>query len=88
MQVNERRRAGWRGPLVRKRENFIRTLIGQVNHDGLRKLMSKNHGDKNVQQVLVNFQMKPSGGDGELRLFDVTNDGKSNDVIDYFPTRY
>jgi len=50
--------------------------------------MSKNHGDKNVQQVLVNFQMKPSGGDGELRLFDVTNDGKSNDVIDYFPTRY
>ena len=37
--------------------------------------------------MLVNFQMKPKGGDGWLRLLEFKEDGVSVDVIDYSPTR-
>lgn len=73
--------------LVSKHENFILTLYGHVLYDGLGRLESQNVGNKNVHQLLVNFQMKPNGGDGWLRLLEVSNDGKSIDVIDYSPTR-
>jgi hypothetical protein len=73
--------------LVSKHDNFLLTLNGHVQHDGLGHLQSKNAGNKNVHQVLVNFQMKPNGGDGWLRLLEFSSDGKSIDAIDYSPTR-
>jgi hypothetical protein len=73
--------------LVSKHDNFFLTLNGHVLHDGLGHLISKNVGNKNVHQVLVNFQMKPKGGDGWLRLLEFSSDSKSIDVIDYSPTR-
>jgi hypothetical protein len=73
--------------LVKKHDNFILTLNGHVLNDGLGRMVSKNAGGKNVHQVLVNFQMKPSGGDGWLRLLELTPDGKSITAIDYSPTR-
>jgi hypothetical protein len=73
--------------LVSKHDNFLLTLNGHVKHDGLGHLVSKNAADKNVHQVLVNFQMKPNGGDGWLRQLEFSADGTSIDAIDYSPTR-
>jgi predicted phosphodiesterase len=73
--------------LVSQHENFILTLNGHVLYDGLGRLTSQNMANKNVHQMLVNFQMKPKGGDGWLRLLEVANDGKTIEVIDYSPTR-
>lgn len=73
--------------LVKKHDNFILTLNGHVQYDGLGRLASKNESGKNVHQVLVNFQMRPNGGDGWLRLLELTPDGKSIAAIDYSPTR-
>jgi hypothetical protein len=73
--------------LVSKHDNFILTLNGHVLNDGLGRLVSKNDTGKDVHQVLVNFQMKPNGGDGWLRLLEFSPDGKSIGVIDYSPTR-
>ena len=73
--------------LVSKHDNFILTLNGHVLKDGLGQLMSKNAADKDVHQVLVNFQMKPKGGDGWLRLLEFAADGNSIGAIDYSPTR-
>lgn len=73
--------------LVKKHDNFILTLNGHVLQDGLGRLVSKNEAGKNVHQVLVNFQMKPNGGDGWLRLLELAPDGKTIGTIDYSPTR-
>jgi hypothetical protein len=73
--------------LVSKHDNFILTLNGHVLYDGLGRIVSKNDGGKDVHQVLVNFQMKPNGGDGWLRLLEFSADGKSIGAIDYSPTR-
>jgi hypothetical protein len=70
-----------------KKHNFILTLNGHVLFDGLGRIVSKNEAGKNVHQVLANFQMKPNGGDGWLRLMEFSADGKSIGVIDYSPTR-
>jgi hypothetical protein len=70
-----------------KKHNFIMTLNGHVLYDGLGRIVSENDAGKNVHQVLVNFQMKPNGGDGWLRLLEFSADGKSIGVIDYSPTR-
>ena len=39
-----------------------------------------------MPQVLVNFQMKPNGGDGWLRLLEMRRDGTMR-TFDYSPTR-
>jgi hypothetical protein len=70
-----------------KKHNFLITLNGHVKYDGLGRIVSENDAGKNVHQVLVNFQMKPNGGDGWLRLLEFSADGKSIDAIDYSPTR-
>lgn len=75
----------WNG-LV-KDNNVIMTLNGHVLGDGLGRLTSQNSKGQNVHQMLVNFQMKPNGGDGWLRLIEFADDGKTYKVIDYSPTR-
>ena len=76
----------WNG-LVSRHENFILTLNGHVLRDGLGRLSSKTPGGRDVNQVLVNFQMKPKGGDGWLRLLEFRDDRKTVQVYDYSPTR-
>jgi hypothetical protein len=44
-------------------------------------------GGRDVHQTLVNFQMKPKGGDGWLRLLEFRADGKTVQTYDYSPTR-
>lgn len=71
--------------LVSKHENFILTLNGHVLRDGLGRLTTATPGGRDVHQMLVNFQMKPKGGDGWLRLMEFTPERKV-EVHDYSPT--
>ncbi|MCA9238056.1 MAG: metallophosphoesterase [Planctomycetales bacterium] len=73
--------------LVSQHENFIMTLNGHVLQDGLGRLTSATPGGRDVHQMLVNFQMRPQGGDGWLRLLEFRPDGKTVQVYDYSPTR-
>lgn len=73
--------------LVSKHENFILTLNGHVLNDGLGRTVTKTPAGREVPQVLVNFQMKPKGGDGWLRLLEFRADGKTVQAYDYSPTR-
>ncbi|MGC4002921.1 MAG: hypothetical protein QM811_07225 [Pirellulales bacterium] len=72
--------------LVNKNPNVILTLNGHVLNDGLGRMVSPNGAGRDVHQVLVNFQMKPKGGDGWLRLLEFSVDGGAIDVVDYSPT--
>ena len=76
----------WNG-LIAKHENFVMTLNGHVLGDGLGKVVTKTPKGRDVSQLLVNFQMRPKGGDGWLRLLEFQADGKTVDVCDYSPTR-
>ncbi len=69
-----------------KHENFVLTLNGHVLNDGVARLTSSTPGGRDVEQVLVNFQMKPNGGDGWLRLLEFRPDGRTVQVYDYSPT--
>ncbi len=71
--------------LICQHENFILTLNGHVLGDGLGRLSTKTPGGRDVHQMLVNFQMKPNGGDGWLRLLEFRRD-RIVSVTDYSPT--
>jgi hypothetical protein len=73
--------------LVSKHENFVLTMNGHVLQDGLGRTISRSPAGRNVHQVLVNFQMRPNGGDGWLRLLEFRADGKTVQTYDYSPTR-
>jgi hypothetical protein len=77
----------WKG-LVSKPGNFVMTLNGHVLGDGLGRMTSTTPGGRDVHQLLVNFQMRPKGGDGWLRLLEFRPDGKTVQVYDYSPTRH
>lgn len=62
-------------------------INGHVLGDGLGRLVSQTAAQRDVHQMLVNFQMLPNGGDGWLRLLEFEADGKSVNVVDYSPTR-
>ena len=55
-------------------------------NDGLGRLTSTAADNRAVPQLLVNFQMKPNGGDGWLRLLEFRPGGELQ-VYDYSPTR-
>lgn len=73
--------------LVQPNKNFVMTLNGHVLGDGLGRLTSAAGDRRAVHQMLVNFQMRPQGGDGWLRLLEFQPDGKTVQVYDYSPTR-
>jgi hypothetical protein len=73
--------------LVSRHDNFILTLNGHVLSDGLGRLVTATPNGRKIPQVLVNFQMKPKGGDGWLRLLEFRPDGTTLQVYDYSPTR-
>ncbi len=72
--------------LVSKQENFLMTLNGHVLFDGLGRTTTPTPAGRQVPQMLVNFQMKPNGGDGWLRLMEFRADGNSVQTYDYSPT--
>jgi hypothetical protein len=73
--------------LVSRSENFILTLNGHVLNDGLGKATTATPAGRDVQQLLVNFQMRPRGGDGWLRLLEFRSDQRTVAVCDFSPTR-
>jgi 3',5'-cyclic AMP phosphodiesterase CpdA len=73
--------------LVSRSENFILTLNGHVLGDGLGKSTTATPGGRAVHELLVNFQMRPGGGDGWLRLLEFQSDSRIVKVYDYSPTR-
>jgi 3',5'-cyclic AMP phosphodiesterase CpdA len=73
--------------LVSKHENFVLTLNGHVLGDGLGRVITQTPAGRDVPQVLVNYQMRPKGGDGWLRLLEFKADRKTVEVYDYSPTR-
>jgi predicted phosphodiesterase len=72
--------------LISRHENFILTLNGHVTGDGLGRVVTSTAKGHAVPQLLVNFQMKPNGGDGWLRLIEMRKDGTMQ-TYDYSPTR-
>jgi predicted phosphodiesterase len=72
--------------LISKQGNFILTLNGHVLNDGLARITSKTPDGREVPQMLVNFQMKPNGGDGWLRLLEFHADRQTIDAIDFSPS--
>jgi 3',5'-cyclic AMP phosphodiesterase CpdA len=73
--------------LVARHENFVLTLNGHVLNDGLGRTVTATPAGRDVPQVLVNFQMKPKGGDGWLRLLELSAGGGGVQTYDYSPTR-
>ena len=72
--------------LVSQHKSFIFTINGHVLNDGLGRLVSSMPDGREIPQMLVNFQVRPQGGDGWLRLLEMCPDGTMN-VVDYSPTR-
>lgn len=73
--------------LVSRHPNFILTLNGHVLRDGLGRLTTPGESGRDVTQVLVNYQMRPQGGDGWLRLLEFRADGSTVQTYDYSPVR-
>jgi predicted phosphodiesterase len=72
--------------LISRHESFIFTINGHVLNDGLGRLASQTPDGREIHQMLVNFQMRPEGGDGWLRLLELCPHGAMN-VLDFSPTR-
>ncbi|VTS05569.1 metallophosphoesterase [Tuwongella immobilis] len=72
--------------LIAKHENVILTLNGHVLGDGLGRVTTSTPSGRAVPQILVNYQMRPKGGDGWLRLLEFQADGTTVEVYDYSPT--
>lgn len=71
--------------LVKKHANVFMTINGHVLNDGLGFLVSKGDYKNLVYQILVNFQMKPLGGESWLRLIEFLPDGQTIQVKNYCP---
>lgn len=63
------------------------TLNGHVCADGIGWLTTATLNGREIPQVLVNFQVKPNGGDGWLRLLEFRPDGTTVMAYDYSMTR-
>jgi len=61
---------------VRKHENIFLVLSGHCLMDGLGQLTSEGDNGNKVHQILANYQMQETGGNGMLRImtFDPTKD--------------
>ncbi|MBN2210119.1 MAG: metallophosphoesterase [Sedimentisphaerales bacterium] len=70
--------------LVRK-HNFVFVFNGHVLRDGTGYRADKNDAGKTVHQVLSNFQMRPLGGEGYMRLMEFLPDGKTVKIRSYSP---
>ncbi len=71
--------------LVKKNKNVLMVVNGHVLNDGLGYLKSKADNGNDVHQMLVNFQMRPIGGESWLRMLEFLPDGKTVQVKNYCP---
>ena len=71
--------------LVSKHPKMLMVLNGHVLNDGLGRLTSTGDAGNPVEQMLVNFQMRPKLGGGYLRLLEFLPDGVTVQVKDYSP---
>jgi hypothetical protein len=72
--------------LVRKHENIFLVLSGHVLDDGVGRLTSTGDHGNTVHQVLANYQMKPNGGNGWLRIMKFVPAENKILVSTYSPT--
>ena len=71
--------------LVRGNANVFMVINGHVLNDGLGFLTSTADNGNQVYQMLVNFQMRPLGGESWLRLLEFLPDGETIQVKTYCP---
>ena len=71
--------------LVKIHPNFVLTVNGHVLGDGLGRLASTGDLGNVVHQTLVNYQMKPLGGEAYLRLLEFQPDGTNVQAKTYSP---
>lgn len=72
--------------LICRHKNFILTLNGHVLYDGLGRTVTASPDGREIPQMLVNFQIRPKGGDGWLRLLEMRPD-RTLQTYDFSPTR-
>ena len=73
--------------LISRHKNFVMTLNGHVCGDGLGRVVTKLDNGQELPQLLVDYQIRPRGGDGWLRLLEFRPDHKTVMVYDYSVTR-
>jgi Calcineurin-like phosphoesterase len=73
--------------LISRHKNFVMTLNGHVCGDGLGRVVTKLDNGQELPQMLVDYQIRPRGGDGWLRLLEFRSDQKTVMVYDYSVTR-
>lgn len=73
--------------LISRHKNFIMTLNGHVCGDGLGRVVTKLDDGQELPQMLCDYQIRPRGGDGWLRLLEFRPDNKTVMVYDYSVTR-
>jgi hypothetical protein len=70
---------------VRHHHNIFLVVSGHVKGDGAGRLSSKGEHGNVVHQLLSNYQMLPSGGDGWLRILKFRPGEKKLEVRTYSP---
>ncbi|HEY3391924.1 MAG TPA: metallophosphoesterase [Lacipirellulaceae bacterium] len=73
--------------LISRHKNFVMTLNGHVCGDGLGRVVTKLGNGQELPQMLCDYQIRPRGGDGWLRLLEFRPDYKTVMVYDYSVTR-
>ncbi len=68
-----------------RRHRFVMTLSGHVLGDGAGYLASRTDVGNTCHQMLSNYQMRPLGGEGYLRILELLPDGLTVDVRTYSP---
>ncbi|MEI7900893.1 MAG: metallophosphoesterase [bacterium] len=70
---------------VKNHENIVLVLSGHILNDGLGRLTSVGVKGNKVHQILANYQMKPNGGNGWLRIMTFLPAEKKIAVTTYSP---
>lgn len=71
--------------LVSRHPGFRFTFNGHVLGDGTGRLSSVGQHGNTVHQLLANYQFKTEGGQGDMRLLEFLEDGKTVKVRTYSP---
>jgi hypothetical protein len=73
--------------LISRHKNFVMTVNGHVCGDGLGRVVTKLANGDELPQLLCDYQIRPRGGDGWLRLLEFRPDNKTVMSYDYSVTR-
>ena len=72
--------------LIRRHPGVRLVVSGHMGGDGLGRLVSEADDGHRVHQVLANYQMRPEGGGGYLRLYEFQPDGRTVHTKTYSPS--